>query len=181
MKEDTEVDLKITVYTDYHGENKQERARIRIEQTSHHLSALFWFIRKAAEGYSLLDLQTDTKLFSFGEFRENIQPLCALGIGLSNELTLYSVQTEAEKLKAETTAEAAPDSAEEIRRKNAVTICELLKNMNLPDEFYNAIVDGFEAICDFGDYKTLKNLEKSPDYVESVLRDYEAAKKEKQD
>jgi hypothetical protein len=151
--------LNLTIHTDYIPDSQQDEARFQIDFVSRQLRALFWFIKTTAWGYSLLDAETDNALFELEDFRENAMVLCDLGIGLSEELTLYSCRTLAKKSE----------------NSFASVVSELLKNPELPQPVGEAIREAInEMLNDTG--SKIVDFD-SPETIGMIFSDYEQKQK----
>lgn len=60
----------------------------------------------------------------------------------------------------------------------AERIVELLDSSVIPNELYHKIIAGLDEIADKGGFKTLKQIETSPEYISNILKDYREGKGE---
>jgi hypothetical protein len=168
----TETKLTISLRTGLMHSNKQEEAHTQSDYTSYYIGAINYFIRIALEAESLLEQQTDSIAFrNDAQFREHMQFLVQISEGLSEWLPDYShaMHNEVFGMNEAETADNKPAG------DTAKQVSDLLNNPDLPEpirdglrggllELYNSHIDQSE----FDDY------EKSPEYVEKILRGYAA-------
>ncbi len=90
------VYLNISINLGIPQQDETSDAMLKIEATSHYIWAVFWAMKKLAEGEDLLDLQTESQLFTFIEFRENVRFLSDIGAALADKLTVYNLHIKKE-------------------------------------------------------------------------------------
>jgi hypothetical protein len=176
MKNNTEkleeTKLTISLKTGLMHSNKREEAHTQNDYTSYYIGAINYFIRVALEAESLLELQTESKAFvNDAQFRENMRFLVQISEALAEWLPDYShaMHNEVFGMNEAETADSKPVS------NTAKQISELLNNPNLPEPIKDGLADGLTELynshinqSEFHDY------EKSPEYVEKILRGYAA-------
>ena len=155
------LQIPITITTGYfESGDKAQDDRIRIDQTSYYLASIFWFMNTACKGYELLDMQTETKLFTFVEFRSHIENLSEIGNALAERLTIYSL--------------AIKDSE---TLSHAEMISHLINDESVPDEISDSLAESLNAIFNNLPVEvTARKEEFSPEYIEQVLSDYSEVK-----
>ncbi len=82
------ITIPLTVYTEYKSGDEKERARLQIEQTLFHIAAIAYFMKLAARGHSLLEIQTDSVLVELPVFAANVDYGCQLIEALSQSIDL---------------------------------------------------------------------------------------------
>lgn len=188
------VEIPITIRTYARTSDKYKEAMMQIDFTSYHLSALFWFVKTAVDGFDLLDLQTDQTLYDFHTFRGNVGLVCEMGAALSEQLTFYSNRfhrisetSEAEEITAEEeppTAEVSNDdepnggTIDEIEGETlALALSGILNNPNLPTDIYNAVKRGLDDVYNELPFHASEELsalqdelQDSPEYLEKLIR-----------
>ncbi len=168
----TETKLTISLRTGLMHSNKREEAHTQNDCTSYYIGAINYFIRVALEAESLLEQQTDSKGFvNDAQFRENMQLLVQISEALAEWLPDYShaMHNEIFGMNEAETAAGKPVS------DAAKQVSDLLNNPNLPEPIKDGLQDGLLDLfnshinqSEFHDY------EKSPEYVEKILRGYAA-------
>lgn len=83
------IEIPISIFTEFHTSDEIQEAKMRVEQTAFHIGACFWFMKTVARGHDLLELQTDSKLFTTNEFTGNVDLLCQIGEGLADSLEMH--------------------------------------------------------------------------------------------
>jgi hypothetical protein len=87
----TETKLTIALRTGLMHSNKQEEAHTQNDYSSYYIGAINYFIRIALEAESLLELQTQSKVFvNDAQFRGNMQLLVQISEALAEWLPDYS-------------------------------------------------------------------------------------------
>jgi len=138
---------------------------LRIDQTSYYLASLFWFMNTACKGFELLDIETEHKLFEFHTFRGHVENLSELGIAVAEQLTAYSVSL-------------THSNKSEIKLSNAEMISFLINDESVPEKIREALSYAVTGIFNhLPSESAAQNLERTPEYIEAVLRDYEIANK----
>jgi hypothetical protein len=84
------IPIQITTGYFESGDSRKDD-HLRIDQTSYYLNAIFWSINTAVKGYDILNIENNHDLFTFPEFRQNVEMLSEIGIALSERLTVYSL------------------------------------------------------------------------------------------
>lgn len=140
------VTLPLTIDTHYFAGNKREADSIRVERISHYICSLFYFVRKTIEGHSLLDISTDQKLIDWpAEFFGELEVLCHLGEGLSEQITLYTndrgeePKPEAETWTVKVGEKESPDDKETIQVSEL--LAAVMRSPACPARLYNVIAD----------------------------------------
>ncbi len=82
------ITIPLTIYTEYSLDNGRERAKIQIEQTLFHIAAIAYFMKLAARGHSLLEIQTDSVLVELPVFAANVDYGCQLIEALTQSVDL---------------------------------------------------------------------------------------------
>ena len=132
---------------------------------SHYLLALLWFVKKTAEGYDLLEIQTTSKLYDFAEFRGNVGLMCDVGIALSDQLTLWSARA----TKPQKKEEAAPDSLESLANQ----LFDLMQNPLLTTRIFDALGDGIVSVDDINSPEiVLNSLKKLSEFEGFIFIDF---------
>ncbi len=176
-----ETTINLRVRTGLMHSNKREEAHTRNDYTSFYIGAINYFIRIALEAQSLLDMQTDSQAFRNDvQFRENLQFMVQLSEAFSEWLPGYShAIADGNDTKQEATRVNSAykgTSGESLKPSDtAKQVSDLLNNPDLPEPIKDGLADGLLDLfnshinqSEFHDY------EKSPEYVEKILRGYAA-------
>jgi hypothetical protein len=157
MKNNTEkleeTKIEISLRTGLSHRNKSEKAHTQNDYTSYYLGAIFYFMRIALEGESLLEQQTETKAFvTDAQFRENMQFLVQIGEGLvewmpdySHAMKDYSNGVKGSVENDTSVLSDASDESDELENL-AVQISKVMKNPLIPTRLYNAMSDELTAV-----------------------------------
>jgi hypothetical protein len=78
------LQIPITITTGYFesGDTAKDD-HLRIDQTSYYLNAIFWSLNTAVKSYDILNIENNHNLFTFPEFRQNVEMLTEIGIALA--------------------------------------------------------------------------------------------------
>src|SRR5215204_5491002 len=65
-----------------------------------------------------------------------------------------------------------PENESEVETESkplAVMIAEILAHSEIPNELFDAVVEGLDEVADVGRFKSLRKLESSPEYISKIL------------
>ncbi len=168
----TETKLTISLRTGLMHSNKREEAHTQNDYTSYYIGAINYFIRVALEAESLLEQQTESKAFvNNAQFRENMQFLVQIGEALAEWLPDYShaMHNEVFGMNEAEIADNKPAS------NTAKQVSALLNNPDLPEPIRDGLADGLLDLYNSHiDQSDFVEYQKSPEYVEKILRGYAA-------
>jgi hypothetical protein len=168
----TETKLTISLRTGLMHSNKREEAHTQTDYTSYYIGAINYFIRIALEAENLLEQQTDSKGFvNDAQFRENMQFLVQISEALAEWLPDYShaMHDKVFGMNEAETADNKPVS------NTAKQVSDLLNNPDLPEPIRDGLADGLlDLFNSHINQSKFHDYEKSPEYVEKILRGYAA-------